>query len=509
MPKSSHGAHHPADVADPVHRVAGLHVVGVHHVLRGLDREAAVAVDGALGPAGRARRVEQHQRGVGRQCARCRRSLGCPATKSAHDTSFRPSGARRRQARRRRPLARRRARPATAASAVAACATRCPRRQKPSAVNRKRAPESCRRDATASDAVAGEERQDDPAQLDDGEERGHQLGAHRHEERHAVARPEARRRQAVRALVGQLAQLAVGQDPHRALFALPAEAGRVGGVGVACHLSRQLWTMFRRPPTHQRGHAGPARQVENLAVRLVELDADRRPARPARTSAGRRRTCAAASSYVATPWRSMNAFTRLCSMWAGVGRQAISPPRMDCASDTDGSTVCAVRPRPRAAGDAYNESMPRRCPGRDPAAPFARRSAPSAARSRMSVRRNWARSRLAEALERARRRRRATSTTWSWAACCRPAPGMNVARQVAIRAGVPVTVPAETVNRVLRLGPAGRRARRRGDSRRLREGGAGRRHRVDEPRAVSAARGTLGPAPGTRRGARTACCSTA
>src|SRR5688500_13480236 len=50
------------------------------------------------------------------------------------------------------------------------------------------------------------------------------------------------------------------------------------------------------------------------------------------------------------PCASMNALTRLPSIYAGVGRQAISPPRMDCASDTGGrfyrpmaATVRAIR----------------------------------------------------------------------------------------------------------------------------------------------------------------------
>ncbi len=46
--------------------------------------------------------------------------------------------------------------------------------------------------------------------------------------------------------------------------------------------------------------------------------------------------------------------------------------------------------------------------------------------------------------------------------------GMNVARQAAIKAGVPVEVPAETVNRVCGSGLAGRRACGRGGQGRLR-----------------------------------------
>ena len=52
---------------------------------------------------------------------------------------------------------------------------------------------------------------------------------------------------------------------------------------------------------------------------------------------------------------------------------------------------------------------------------------------------------------RARARRASTpsrSTTCSWARCCRPAQGQITARQAAVKAGIPMTVPAMTVNKV-------------------------------------------------------------
>ena len=50
--------HHPAHVGDPEERFVGVQVEAVAHVLRGLDREAAVRVHGALW--------------AGRSCRRCR-----------------------------------------------------------------------------------------------------------------------------------------------------------------------------------------------------------------------------------------------------------------------------------------------------------------------------------------------------------------------------------------------------------------------------------------------------
>ena len=65
--------HHPAEVGEPEQAVAGPEVEAVGQVLRALDREAAVDVDGALGPAGRARRVDDH---VGRLGVGLRRRRG-------------------------------------------------------------------------------------------------------------------------------------------------------------------------------------------------------------------------------------------------------------------------------------------------------------------------------------------------------------------------------------------------------------------------------------------------
>ncbi len=54
------GAHHPSDVRDPEEDVSGLQVEAVPDLLGGLGQDAYVGVDGTLGLAGGAARVEDH-----------------------------------------------------------------------------------------------------------------------------------------------------------------------------------------------------------------------------------------------------------------------------------------------------------------------------------------------------------------------------------------------------------------------------------------------------------------
>src|SRR5262249_51767573 len=54
-------AHHPAEVRHPEERIVRLYVKAVRHVLRRLDREAVVRVDGALRAARRAGGVDEHE----------------------------------------------------------------------------------------------------------------------------------------------------------------------------------------------------------------------------------------------------------------------------------------------------------------------------------------------------------------------------------------------------------------------------------------------------------------
>ena len=59
------GAHHPAHIGHPIDDVARPHIGAEGHVLRGLDRETTMGVYRSLGPACRARRVDDHQRVLG------------------------------------------------------------------------------------------------------------------------------------------------------------------------------------------------------------------------------------------------------------------------------------------------------------------------------------------------------------------------------------------------------------------------------------------------------------
>ena len=150
MPKQLPRAHHPADVADPVHRLAGVDVEAVHHVLRGLDREAAVRVHRALGPAGRARRVDDHQRVVGAGPLGVAQSSGWPVDEVGPAAVARVPSDVDPEPRHDDHVLGRTATAASAASAVGFISTGWPRRQKPSAVTDATAPASCSRVATAS-----------------------------------------------------------------------------------------------------------------------------------------------------------------------------------------------------------------------------------------------------------------------------------------------------------------------------------------------------------------------
>ena len=84
--------------------------------------------------------------------------------------------------------------------------------------------------------------------------------------------------------------------------------------------------------------------------------------------------------------------------------------------------------------------------------------------------------------------------------------GMNVARQAAIKAGVPVEVPAETVNRVCGSGLQAVVHAVEAVKAGFIDVDARRRHRIDEQRAVPAEGRALGLPHGRRRGRSTRCC---
>ena len=138
----------------------------------GLDREAAVDVDRALRPAGRARRVDQHVRrlGVGRPAARSaprRRRSPRPRRVDRLVPPAVASGVPRRARRRDRRAGGRRSRggptasSATASSATAFIGTGEPRRRNPSAVIRTRRLAVAEPGRDRRRAVAGEDRRED------------------------------------------------------------------------------------------------------------------------------------------------------------------------------------------------------------------------------------------------------------------------------------------------------------------------------------------------------------
>ena len=95
-----------------------------------------------------------------------------------------------------------------------------------------------------------------------------------------------------------------------------------------------------------------------------------------------------------------------------------------------------------------------------------------------------------------------TSATWCMGCVLQAGAGMNVARQAALKAGLPIEVPAETVNRVCGSGLQAVVHAVGGDPRRLRRHDRRRRHRVDVQRAVPPEGRALGLSHGQRRGRR-------
>ena len=164
--------------------------VGLERDLLGdLHEEAAVHVHRALRPAGRAARVRDEQRVLAVD-VEPRRTRSAP---SAHELVEREVATRRASARRcdrgaarRRPCARS-ATCATAASAVSFIGTTLPRRVKPSAVIERDRVRVLEPDRDRVGAVAGEDRQEDRAELRDREQRGDRLGHHRQEQPDRVA----------------------------------------------------------------------------------------------------------------------------------------------------------------------------------------------------------------------------------------------------------------------------------------------------------------------------------
>ena len=123
-------------------------------------------------------------------------------------------------------------------------------------------------------AVAGEDGQEDRAELGDGHDRGDRLRDHREEHADRVALPDAPRREPVRDPVGEHAQLGVGERPRRALFALPDDGRTVAPVGAVGPLVDAVVGNVQLAAGEPGGPLDAGRGVEHLRVRRRPLDPD-------------------------------------------------------------------------------------------------------------------------------------------------------------------------------------------------------------------------------------------
>ena len=122
-------------------------------------------------------------------------------------------------------------------------------------------------------AVAGEQRQHDPTDLDDREERDDQFGAHRHEQRDAVALLNAEGAEAGGALVDVLPQLPVRLEARRSFFAFPPD-GHSLFDWRADPLVEAVVDDVHPPADTPARPRDTARGVEDLGIGLVELDGE-------------------------------------------------------------------------------------------------------------------------------------------------------------------------------------------------------------------------------------------
>ena len=165
----------------------------------------------------------------------------------------------------------------TAASAVSFIGTTLPRRVKPSAVTSATAPASCEADGDRFGAVAGEDRQEDRAELRDREQRGHGLRA----PSAGTGRPRRRSRRRARAGPRAMRSVSVRSSDHVSVRTAPSSPSHTtAGVvrasrGSSAHSSRHVDREVAacRPSNHV-AHGMPSRHVEHLAVRLREAHAE-------------------------------------------------------------------------------------------------------------------------------------------------------------------------------------------------------------------------------------------
>ena len=234
------GTHHPAEVGDPAQGVAGPQVEGVGQVLRGLDRETAVDMDGALRSPGRPGRVDDHVGGLGidrprrsrhraqrRPLRRVRFAVprGVPqrvgqgrreaaGLEAPHDQD--PADARRVRERLRRQRGHR-DRPAPPKEAI-------------------RGHQVCRleRAETGGDGrsgVAAEDRREDRAKPSKGQDDDRRLGEHRQEDPDAGPGTDPVRRKAVGGRLDGRDQTGPGDTADQTVIALPGDRLVIGSRG--------------------------------------------------------------------------------------------------------------------------------------------------------------------------------------------------------------------------------------------------------------------------------------
>ena len=262
-------AHHPADVAHPVHGVARLYVEGVGHVLCGLDGEAAVRMHRAFGPSRGARGVDQHQRVFGRGTLGDR-GIRLRVHERRPQPVVRAGDGRGAEARHHDHVPDRRRGADRGVGHLLHLDALPP------------APEAVGGDehrrlgvleprGHGVGTVAREQRQHDRADLRAGEEGGGEFRSHRQEEGDPVTLAYAQLTQGVGAAIRGGAQLGVGEGMDHTFFAFTANrrlAVRRGAGPLVETVVDDVETAVHAPPRPRRA----AGEIDDLRERLVELD---------------------------------------------------------------------------------------------------------------------------------------------------------------------------------------------------------------------------------------------
>jgi hypothetical protein len=266
-------SHHPAHVGDPVHHVAGMHIGAEGHVLGGLDREAAVGVDGAFRPAGRAAGVDEHQPvfgggvfGFGRVRLRGHQLMPPVVAAGLHGHII-AGAAQDDLVGQRWHLGRcfvghrfHGHNQASAISAVGGEERLSPRVGQPG--------------DDGPRAVAGEERQDDAADLGDGQQGNGDLRRHGHVKGHAVAFAQTERAQGVGAAIDLSPQFAIGQGARRAFFAFPDQRRAVAGGRAGGPLVNAVVDDVKPPADAPARPLDAGRQIDDPRIGHAEANVE-------------------------------------------------------------------------------------------------------------------------------------------------------------------------------------------------------------------------------------------